>query len=191
MIEPTMKATPPRKKSRSQTSAAASRLSARPVIEIAFGVRRDSISRSRISSRRSAALNATLPLRRTRGLSLRSRLVRRPEGCLWGACGGVIERRCRQALARSPLADGSGEAPGAGPHARQALRAVGGDGGRQRTEQRIEDEVVGRRDDHEGHQERVDATTPPASAAYEPAGPAASRLSARTPRASRAPRRTG
>ena len=45
MIEPTMKATPPRKKSRCQTSAAATTLSAKPVSEIAFGVRRDSISR--------------------------------------------------------------------------------------------------------------------------------------------------
>jgi hypothetical protein len=47
MIEPMMKATPPRKKSRSRISPAAARLRIRPVIEIAFGVSRDSIRRSR------------------------------------------------------------------------------------------------------------------------------------------------
>ncbi len=52
MIEPTMKAMPPRKNSSSHTSAAASRLSARPVSEIVLGVSRDSISRLRTSSRR-------------------------------------------------------------------------------------------------------------------------------------------
>ncbi len=49
MIEPTMKAIPARKKSRSTTSTAAATLSTKPVSEIVFGVRRDSISRSRIS----------------------------------------------------------------------------------------------------------------------------------------------
>ncbi len=44
MIEPTMNAMPPRKNSRSQTSTAASTLSAKPVSEIALGVSRDSIS---------------------------------------------------------------------------------------------------------------------------------------------------
>jgi hypothetical protein len=47
MIEPTMNATPPRKKCSASTSAAAARLRTRPVIEIAFGVSRDSIRRSR------------------------------------------------------------------------------------------------------------------------------------------------
>jgi hypothetical protein len=42
-----MKARPARAKSSSRTSTAAARLSTRPVIEIAFGVSRDSIRRSR------------------------------------------------------------------------------------------------------------------------------------------------
>jgi hypothetical protein len=41
MIEPTMNARPPRKKSLSKTSAAAVTLSANPVSEIALGVSRD------------------------------------------------------------------------------------------------------------------------------------------------------
>ena len=45
MIEPTMKATPPRKNRRPTTSPAAARFSANPVSEIAFGVSRDSIRR--------------------------------------------------------------------------------------------------------------------------------------------------
>jgi len=53
MIEPTMKAMPPRKKSRSHTSTAARMFSAKPVSEIALGVRRDSISLLRTSSLRS------------------------------------------------------------------------------------------------------------------------------------------
>jgi hypothetical protein len=47
MTEPTMNAIPARKKSSSSTSAAAARLRTRPVSEIAFGVSRDSIRRSR------------------------------------------------------------------------------------------------------------------------------------------------
>ena len=47
MIEPTMNATPPRKNRSPSISTAAARLRTRPVIEIAFGVSRDSISRSR------------------------------------------------------------------------------------------------------------------------------------------------
>jgi hypothetical protein len=47
MIEPTMNATPARKKRRSRISAAAARLRINPVIEIAFGVSRDSIRRLR------------------------------------------------------------------------------------------------------------------------------------------------
>jgi hypothetical protein len=47
MIEPTMKATPARKNRRSRISAAAARLRTSPVSEIAFGVSRDSIRRSR------------------------------------------------------------------------------------------------------------------------------------------------
>jgi hypothetical protein len=47
MTEPTMNETPARKNSRWVTSAAAARLRIRPLIEIAFGVRRDSISRPR------------------------------------------------------------------------------------------------------------------------------------------------
>ena len=44
MIDPTMNATPPQKNSVCQTSSAATMLSAKPVSEIAFGVRRDSMS---------------------------------------------------------------------------------------------------------------------------------------------------
>jgi hypothetical protein len=51
MIEPMMNATPPRKNSCCQTRTAASTFSARPVSEIAFGVRRESISRLRIIAR--------------------------------------------------------------------------------------------------------------------------------------------
>jgi hypothetical protein len=47
ITEPTMNETPARKNSRWVTSAAAARLRIRPLIEIAFGVRRDSISRPR------------------------------------------------------------------------------------------------------------------------------------------------
>jgi hypothetical protein len=47
ITEPTMNATPARKNSRWVTRTAAAMLSASPVIEIAFGVSRDSISRSR------------------------------------------------------------------------------------------------------------------------------------------------
>jgi hypothetical protein len=47
MTEPTMNASPARKKSSWVTRAAAARLRTRPVSEIALGVRRDSISRSR------------------------------------------------------------------------------------------------------------------------------------------------
>jgi len=50
MIEPTMNATPARKNSLPTIRPAAARLSANPVSEIAFGVSRDSISRSRTSS---------------------------------------------------------------------------------------------------------------------------------------------
>jgi hypothetical protein len=55
ITEPTMKAMPPRKNSRSHTSAAATTLSTKPVNEIALGVSRDSISLLRTSSRRSPA----------------------------------------------------------------------------------------------------------------------------------------
>ncbi len=47
MTEPTMNAMPAQKKSRWVTSAAAARLRIRPTVEMAFGVSRDSISRSR------------------------------------------------------------------------------------------------------------------------------------------------
>ena len=50
MIEPTMNASPARKKVRLTTSAAAARLSTNPVSEIVFGVRRLSISRCCINS---------------------------------------------------------------------------------------------------------------------------------------------
>src|SRR5688572_23684550 len=51
MIEPAMKARPPRKMWSARISAAAARFPARPVIEIAFGVRRDSIRRFRVYER--------------------------------------------------------------------------------------------------------------------------------------------
>ena len=51
MTDPMMKARPPRKNSSSKTSTAATTFSTRPVIEIAFGVRRDSIRRLRATSR--------------------------------------------------------------------------------------------------------------------------------------------
>jgi hypothetical protein len=51
-----MNATPPRKRCSARISAAAARLSARPVIEIAFGVSRDSISRLRAYSPHSAVV---------------------------------------------------------------------------------------------------------------------------------------
>ena len=47
MTEPTMNATPPRNEQVAEDSTAAARLRTRPVIEIAFGVSRDSISRLR------------------------------------------------------------------------------------------------------------------------------------------------
>jgi hypothetical protein len=47
ITEPTMNATPARKKNRSKMSTTAARLSTRPVSEIPFGVSRDSTSRSR------------------------------------------------------------------------------------------------------------------------------------------------
>jgi hypothetical protein len=74
MIEPTMNAIPARKKSLPTTSAAAAMLSAKPVSEIALGVSRDSIRRSRISCCVAA------PLRRGRG---------RPER-FGRTCGGSV-----------------------------------------------------------------------------------------------------
>src|SRR5258708_1904736 len=50
MIEPTMNATPARKNSRATTRPAAVTLRTKPVSEIAFGVSRDSIRRSRTIS---------------------------------------------------------------------------------------------------------------------------------------------
>jgi hypothetical protein len=47
ITEPTMKAIPARKKCSARTSPAAARFRTRPVIEIAFGVRRESIRRLR------------------------------------------------------------------------------------------------------------------------------------------------
>ena len=47
ITEPTMNAMPARKKSRWVISTAAARLRVRPVTEMAFGVRRDSIRRPR------------------------------------------------------------------------------------------------------------------------------------------------
>ena len=64
MIDPTMNATPPTKYRRCQTSAAARTLSAKPVSEIALGVSRDSISRSRTISRRLPLVSGARPLRR-------------------------------------------------------------------------------------------------------------------------------
>src|ERR1700679_1763179 len=53
-----MNAIPPRKYSRSQTSTAATKFSASPVSEIALGVSRDSIRRSRTISRRWGPVSA-------------------------------------------------------------------------------------------------------------------------------------
>ena len=54
MTEPTTKAMPPRTKCSCHTSTAATRQPTSPVSEIAFGVSRDSMSRLRARSRRSA-----------------------------------------------------------------------------------------------------------------------------------------
>src|SRR2546429_9681810 len=67
MIDPIMKATPAQKKSRWVTSTAAARLSAKPTIEIAFGVSLDSIRRSRARARNSWVLRIWRPLRARRG----------------------------------------------------------------------------------------------------------------------------
>src|SRR5437588_12456689 len=56
MTDPTTNARPARKKRRWVTSTAAATLSAKPVIEIAFGVSRDSISRLRARLRTWAAV---------------------------------------------------------------------------------------------------------------------------------------
>ena len=56
MIEPTMKATPPQKNRSSRISPAAARFRISPVIEIVFGVSRESISRLRALARHSAAV---------------------------------------------------------------------------------------------------------------------------------------
>src|SRR5437868_5763781 len=59
MTEPTTNAIPARKKSRCVTSTAAAAFRAKPVIEIAFGVSRDSISLLRASERTSAAVRTS------------------------------------------------------------------------------------------------------------------------------------
>ena len=67
MIEPMMKASPPRKNSWRQTSAAASRFSASPVSEIAFGVSRESIRRLRIIARPCTDASGAITRRSRRG----------------------------------------------------------------------------------------------------------------------------
>ena len=154
MIEPTMKAIPPRKNSRSHTSTAASTFSTKPVSEIALGVRRDSIRRLRTSSRRSPE---PIGARAARG-----RLAPRAVAAAARAPGrGVLSGSHRRAVVAYPLARTCGgrdgrEAPHARPGAREPARAVGGRAGGQRSEQRVDDEVVGGDDDHERHQERVE-----------------------------------
>src|SRR5688572_26902054 len=139
MTEPTMKATPARKKSFSTMSTAAATLSTAPVIEIAFGVSRDSIRLSRVKSRSSCALRG------------RGRSRRRVRG---GRSSMAIRKYSRHMLVatepRQNARDRSRGSPGGVP--RPVPRAIGGeqavgdergDARDQRTGGRVEPEVVG------------------------------------------------
>src|SRR3954452_23684928 len=94
-----MKATPPRKYSSCQTSTAATTHSAKPVSEIAFGVRRDSISRSRISVWYSRAVELIYG-----GDAIR-RALRRPAGSAARREVGGEQRQPRAAEPAAALAD--------------------------------------------------------------------------------------
>src|ERR1035441_2125856 len=121
MIEPMTKARPPRKNSRSQTSAAATPFSTKPVSEIAWGVRRDSIRRLRTSSRRSPA---PIGARARRALARWAlRLLRREAACCLGAIGSRLSAARGEAGGRYRR-----EAPhgGAGGGARERARGRGG-----------------------------------------------------------------
>ena len=110
MIEPTMKAIPARKNRLPTSRPAAARLSMKPVSEIAFGVSRDSISRSRTTSwviptiaarSRSALLWARSPRRRSaiRRHSLRDQAVAWPNA---HASGRARASRCAASSAEMP-----------------------------------------------------------------------------------------
>src|SRR4051794_1553280 len=110
-----MKATPAKKNSRSTISAAATRLRKKPVSEIALGVSRDSISRSRISS----CVVGTLPRgRERRGLGCRGRT---------GVAGSAIAL-CRRLAERPGVRSGPGQ---------QLLGRHGGDGGGEAAQEHI------------------------------------------------------
>ena len=140
MIEPTMNAIPARKNMRPTISPAAARLSAKPVSEIAFGVRRDSISRSRISScvvGRSAAAGC---------------------GASHRGLGGAGTNRCRLLGHRvyAVMHARPAERPGVGSGPGQQLlgeqrRGAGGE----RAEEHVGQVVVAGGDDHERDQQRV------------------------------------
>src|SRR3954454_15700467 len=112
-----MKATPPRKYSSCQTSTAATTHSAKPVSEIAFGVRRDSISRSRISVWYSRAVELIYG-----GDAIR-RAPRRPAGSAARREVGGEQRQPRAAEPAAALADPD-PVGGAGEQHRPVRRRV-------------------------------------------------------------------
>ena len=125
-----MNAIPPRKNSAPTTSPAATRLSAKPVSEIAFGVSRDSISRLRISSCVVGPLAGAARAPRVRARARSLGLV-----AVAAMSAGAATR---SAVAR-PNAHASGRA-----RASRRLRQQRGRAGGERAEERVGEEVVGR-----------------------------------------------
>ena len=149
MIEPTMKAIAPSTKCRSRISTAAARLSTRPVIEIAFGVSRDSIS----------ALAGELPA----------------SSPFWRRGGRLRRRAARSSLMVRSLTDATypprgrrlgpqaAASPGAGRNAQRAGRssasrwaAQRGRDGDERPGGGVEPVVVGGDDDDREDEQRVE-----------------------------------
>src|SRR3954464_14529966 len=96
-----MNAMPARKKRRCVTSTAAITLPTNPVIEMAFGVRRDWISRLRASSRISAAVHGS-----PRRTPLRRREEEGPDGPSDGEADGSDEGAGRSEEEAGPGASG-------------------------------------------------------------------------------------
>src|SRR5579859_7749118 len=130
-----MNAIPARKNNRPTTSPAAATFSTKPVIEIAFGVSRDSISRSRISS---CVVGPERGGRTRRGRGVRTRF-----GASWVmASGGEGSLRLRLRLRpERPCRRPSAGQQARGQERRQARR--------DRAEEDVGQIVVCRGDNHE------------------------------------------
>src|SRR5947209_11982821 len=130
MIDPMMNASPARKNIRSTTSTAATMFSMKPVSEIVFGVSRDSISASRISS---CVVGPSRPVRERRRAPERggvSAVIRRSGG------GGAEVPDIRARPGQQPVAEHPGRR------------------GRDAAEEHVGQVVVTGRDDDERDQQR-------------------------------------